>query len=572
MPHGWWFWGIDLALNQTLDEGQKSYFEAVSQKTNPGEKIVIIVHAPVWMTNHDSPLHEVSQWARRRGAEVVCMVAGDFHYYSRYHSIPKDKVDGREPTLPQPLQLITAGGGGAFLHPTHQLSRKMDVHWTVPRKTAGLPRTTGVDYTDKVATVTAGEDLTFDKSKPFSFHLPHIYPARATSMGLALRNLALPFHNWKFALFIGFFYLVYAWVFQISTLNPTDAIRRAHQVALRTIEVQCGLRPEYEQQCIRERTANLDADSLTKQILDLQKHKPEPNHSETALPSAADATPEPAPTATAATPTPHATSYALTGLLRRAIALVRPSEATAVVTDAANQIDATIDNIYRNGGWGQFAWRVIWSQINTERLLYAMLNNPAFLFMIVGLYVGLIRYVGFDDGDSVRPRWLKWPAKIVFGGAHAWLHVTTLLTLNYILQPIYSYFSYEGATWPWILAGLVLYSAIYIIAGGIFGGTIFGLYWVLTSLIGGMHTDSFGALRIANYKNFLRMRIQPDRLTIYPIGLDKVPGPRGWRALNETDDTSGHNPLIKPKRPLRPHLIEMPIEIHAPRSPTATQW
>ena len=93
---------------------------------------------------------------------------------------------------------------------------------------------------------------------------------------------------------------------------------------------------------------------------------------------------------------------------------------------------------------------------------------------------------------------------------------------------------------------------------------LFGLYWVLTSLIGRLHMDSFGALGIAGYKNFLRMSIEKDKLTIYPIGLDKVPGRKGWRPLNTDDDTSGHNPLIKPIYDLRPHLIEPPIEILAP--------
>ena len=85
-----------------------------------------------------------------------------------------------------------------------------------------------------------------------------------------------------------------------------------------------------------------------------------------------------------------------------------------------------------------------------------------------------------------------------------------------------------------------------------------------TSVIGRMHMDAFSALGVRGYKNFLRMRVEEDKLTIFPIGLDKVPGRKGWRALEPGDDTSGHNPLMRPKRPLRPHLIEPPIEIGAP--------
>jgi hypothetical protein len=73
-----------------------------------------------------------------------------------------------------------------------------------------------------------------------------------------------------------------------------------------------------------------------------------------------------------------------------------------------------------------------------------------------------------------------------------------------------------------------------------------------------MHPDSFSALGIKNYKNFLRMKFEPDKLTIYPIALDKVPGRTGWWARNK-DTVEG--PLINPKRELKPRLIEGPIVI-----------
>ncbi len=57
-----------------------------------------------------------------------------------------------------------------------------------------------------------------------------------------------------------------------------------------------------------------------------------------------------------------------------------------------------------------------------------------------------------------------------------------------------------------------------------------GLYWTLTSTLFNMHTgDAFGALGIKDYKNFLRIKLEPGRATIYPIALDRVPGRKGWR-------------------------------------------
>ena len=49
-------------------------------------------------------LHEISELARNRGAEIVAVLAGDLHFYSRYHG-QSDQLD------PQP---IPSGGGGAI--------------------------------------------------------------------------------------------------------------------------------------------------------------------------------------------------------------------------------------------------------------------------------------------------------------------------------------------------------------------------------------------------------------------------------------------------------------------------
>ena len=46
-------------------------------------------------------------------------------------------------------------------------------------------------------------------------------------------------------------------------------------------------------------------------------------------------------------------------------------------------------------------------------------------------------------------------------------------------------------------------------------------------IFGRMHAEqAFAALRIKNYKNFLRLKFEPDKLTIYPLGIDKSAGAR----------------------------------------------
>ena len=73
---------------------------------------------------------------------------------------------------------------------------------------------------------------------------------------------------------------------------------------------------------------------------------------------------------------------------------------------------------------------------------------------------------------------------------------------------------------------------------------------------------AFAALRIKHYKNFLRLKFERDRLTIYPLGIDKVPGPDHWReAPKGRDNPLPHNPKLIAVKPIDVRLIEPPIVI-----------
>ncbi|MFM9469886.1 hypothetical protein ACKI1K_45205, partial [Streptomyces scabiei] len=66
-------------------------------------------------------------------------------------------------------------------------------------------------------------------------------------------------------------------------------------------------------------------------------------------------------------------------------------------------------------------------------------------------------------------------------------------------------------------------------SGAFIGGGLWGLYWVVTGMLFRMHSEqAFAALRLKNYKNFLRIKVERDALTIFPLGVDKIPGPDDW--------------------------------------------
>jgi hypothetical protein len=108
---------------------------------------------------------------------------------------------------------------------------------------------------------------------------------------------------------------------------------------------------------------------------------------------------------------------------------------------------------------------------------------------------------------------------------------------------------------PFFVLSLVLMSVF-----GFVGAFVFGLYLMLTCLAFGLHyNEAFSAMRLDRYRHFLRLRIEKDRLTIFPVGLDRCPTRKQW-ILNTTTD-SPTAPVYVPQKELQPFLIEGPIII-----------
>src|SRR5690606_8413430 len=99
----------------------------------------------------------------------------------------------------------------------------------------------------------------------------------------------------------------------------------------------------------------------------------------------------------------------------------------------------------------------------------------------------------------------------------------------------------------WIAATVWLF-------GCIVGGLSFGLYLTFCNLALGNHdNEAYSSLKIEGYKNFLRMRISRDTITISPIGVKKI---AHWKP-------SGQNtkPPFTTSQQAVCQLIEPPIHI-----------
>ena len=178
----WWIWCSDTQLGDEIDQPQKEYFMAMAARMPEGSNVILCGPEPGWLYLQErddarAALDYLGWLARNadRGHRIAVVLSGDTHHYSRYSG-----DDG--------TQFITSGGGGAFLHPTHQLKDEIEMEWIGRKAKLSL------------------------KTDPGAGHAPRdaeaCYPSRKQSRKLLSGNLLFPVTNWDFALLIGGVYFL----------------------------------------------------------------------------------------------------------------------------------------------------------------------------------------------------------------------------------------------------------------------------------------------------------------------------------------------------------------------------
>jgi len=132
---GWWVLGMDLALTNDLDVFQYQEFSRIiDELISESDRVVVIAHRPQWVFDayHASYTGDLFHHLLDKiGPQRLAMrLAGDIHHYSRFtggHGL---------------AQLVIAGGGGAFLHPTHVpepgIVHEYFSHWEAKRREENL--------------------------------------------------------------------------------------------------------------------------------------------------------------------------------------------------------------------------------------------------------------------------------------------------------------------------------------------------------------------------------------------------------------------------------------------------
>jgi Calcineurin-like phosphoesterase len=198
LPQNWWVWALDYQLESDIDQPQLEFFNQVADQMPKGASVILVSAEPDWVYGHiyhekyrknieDLQTKIINQ---RAHATLKVAVAGDLHHYRRHESVDASGV-----------QLITSGGGGAFL-----------------LGTTG-PKVDEVDF----------------GHPPKQFKLKCEFPGRKTSARLLLRNLIFPLINPKFGFLTGTMYLVIAWIYRVPVLREYEALLKRSDPVSNTI-------------------------------------------------------------------------------------------------------------------------------------------------------------------------------------------------------------------------------------------------------------------------------------------------------------------------------------------------
>lgn len=432
LPHDWWIWGLDIQLTASVDVGQVQYFNAVSKllpEDSTKAKIILCIATPSWHAGDEAKSSDAYSGNLQRvlnlaldKARVSVIIAGDDHHYARYFN------------KEHRFNLITSGGGGAYLAPTHQLRNKIDVPWM----DAGgdphlLPFTlNGAPSTDDQAAANPRRE-----ARPES-----LFPRRSISQRLSWLVLLFPLWNPTFCFALGIFYWLMAWFYSTASVRPYGATE---------------------------------------------------------------------------------------GTSRR------------------------IEDILGDSDWMGLGERIYY-------LFAAGREQPAFAVVALLILAMLYQFLAGSKKPSFRA---------VEAGGHWAIHMLAMSVLAQVMhgQPSEYFDTTLRSGFGALLRDspilrIALNSAAMIAASGFVAGMIIAIYLFFGCRVFHTHADNgFSSIRIMGFKNFLRMRITKDELTIYPIGLVKVPHRAGWREATMEDVRNGVVAGYVPRRPLQPRLIEGPLVI-----------
>jgi Calcineurin-like phosphoesterase len=515
LPHNWWIWGADIQLTNALDSGQLDYFTAVADCMEKGDKFILLTAEPSWYHIGEPEgdlardnLQLLIAGATSKGAKLCGILSGDSHHYARYN---ESQELGN-------LNLITAGGGGAYTHGTYHLKNHIKLDWF------------GRDFDFRLDRKLKPDDSSAEAT-PKQTNSYACYPSKARSRASALNAFKFPANNVSFCVAVGIIYWLMTWTFANLRVDAWLTIPEGQKITRGLTQSPFQLR-----ECLQE-----GAEGRTK----LRQSRASGKDVKSCI--------------------------------------LGSEERTFTGTGTVEEWTLQTMEYFFKGKWYSIDNIGAAFVKGYHLLLLGVVNS---IFAAVFLFAVLIAF--FVVAKSKYMSSLGLASRGVQALGHLFVH----LSIMWGLYSVLAHFNYNavdkiatqlpklGESWKhwlgvkvandgndalqllWIpmeFWARIVYPIEMIFFGGLLGAWAFAIYLSLAYGLGKVNFDwVFSSQRIADYKCFLRMRFEPDKLTIYPIGLDRVPARDGWRWRR---DPAPRQSRVEPRSPLRPRLIEGPIVI-----------
>jgi urease gamma subunit len=190
LPNNWIILGFDFALVCDIDRQQFAAFFKLfkDKKITPEDNLILLYPEPYWTRNLGDDAREgypkryqrLEALMLKLGCRIRLRLAGDIHHYARETA----KADTH---FQYDDMLITSGGGGAFLHPTHT----NNVNKVKAMSLAGEDDAMTEDLRERVRI-----GITKPKEKTIrSYEDKVFYPRKKQSRGLLLQNIVSFFRS-----------------------------------------------------------------------------------------------------------------------------------------------------------------------------------------------------------------------------------------------------------------------------------------------------------------------------------------------------------------------------------------
>ncbi len=520
LPYDWWIWGADIQFSKYLDAAQVNYFTAIASRMGPQDKLILCMAEPAWMIadqqgeDEEENFFKITAIARARGVRICAVIAGDWHHYARYYTPDLD------------VHFFTSGGGGSFLHPTHGLKNEVTVRWPERRDSATAPADVvrqapagwsaehyDIGLKGKRGSKKADAAPVAQSRRMLRQRDAKVYPSKFRSLLLSFKNLFFPISNPAFGIGIGLIYWIVTWqYYSVVSQHDISAGKIDYVDAASYFSVLARLPLYLMQGMLVSIPFVLMLAALYAAIVWYVEAVERPVWRKWTVKIFAG--------------TAHFVAHVV-AMFSMGLALVMFHNAIAP------SVEAQVESLWRTRGERNVIVREVLqealeplSQERMEQREARRERGPR----------------GEERGRRRPPPPQSAPAPEQQPAA------TQKVEYSEVRQ----------------ILGLMLYPLEMILIGGFVGGFIWGLYWVLTGLFGRMHAeDAFAALRIRDYKNFLRFKFEPHQVTIYPLGIDKVLRATHWMAQPKHKAPPPHNPQLVPTVPIKVHLIENPIVITA---------